>query len=235
MSVCDRFETEGLSHFLAGEPLDAHFQTCADCRAVQSSYQTIVAALGHARTAYAPPGAWEARVWAQIRNDEAGHTQAAGRWAFLRWGAGAIAVAAVAVFVVQSSGGPSSLELATTLAHGDGPVVRGGPSVGGPVLSAPPGTVLELSAKIPRKNKVSDLRVYRGSNELIFQCATSPACSRSRDGIEAKVTLDKPGTYRTVVLVSEGVLPPATGDLDADYAAALRAGAARESPPIEVL
>jgi hypothetical protein len=238
MSACDRFEAEGLARFVAGERLDPHFGTCPDCLQARTSYQAIVQTLGHARTAYAPSGDWETRVWARIRRngDPATAARMAGpRWAFVRWGAGAVAVAAVAVLVVQSSGGPAALELTTTLGHGSGPAVRGAPSSGGPVLSAAPGDLLELSARIPRRNKVSDLRVYRGNDELVFQCSTSPACTRTRDGIEARVTLDKPGTYRTMVLVSENTLPPSTGNLDADYAAALRAGTAHESPPIEVL
>jgi hypothetical protein len=48
------------------------------------------------------------------------------------------------------------------------------------------------------------------------------------------VTLDRAGTYRTVALAADA-LPAATGHLDADYAAARRAGPATESAPIEVL
>ena len=101
-------------------------------------------------------------------------------------------------------------------------------------MSAAPGDVLYLVAKVPR-GKLGDLRVYRGTNELVFHCARSPACVRSKDGLEARVTLDRAGTYRTLLIAADGELPAPSGDLDADYAEAMRSGKATESLPVEVL
>jgi hypothetical protein len=226
MTSCQRFELEGLPRFVAGEPLDGHFESCADCRSARASYQSLVHALELARKAYTPPGNWEARVWARIAR-----APARPQWTlWVGWATGTAVAAAAAVLVVQSAGGPSSLELATQLEVGNGPVVRGTPSVG-TAVSAVPGAVWRLTVTVPR-GKVGDLRVYRGNDDLVFQCANNP-CKHTGDGLEARVTLDKAGTYRTIGIAADQ-LPAATGNLDADYAAARRAGQAKVSAPIEV-
>jgi hypothetical protein len=229
MTSCDRFESEGLARFVAGQLLEPHFETCADCRAARASYEAVALALQQAREAYEPPGDWEAKVWARIQS---GRAPQRSRWAVLL-GVAATA-AALAVFFVSSVGGTDALTLSTNFERGSGLVVRGGASRGGDVQSAAPGDVLHLLVKVPR-GKVGDLRVYRGTNELVFQCAKSPACIHSKDGLEARVTLDRAGTYRAVIVAADKELPAVSGSLDADYAAALRSGPAKESAPIEVL
>jgi hypothetical protein len=233
MTSCQRFESEGLPRFVAGEALEGHFESCADCRTARARYQSLVRALELARNAYPPRGDWQARVWADIARSPASSRAARPRWApWLGWAAGAAAAAALALVAFQSVGGPASLEVSTRLEVGGGPVVRGASSVGSEVQYAVPGTVLHLVAKVPR-GKLGDVRVYRGNDTLVFQCASSKACQRSRDGLEARVTLDRAGSYRTLTLAADA-LPAATGNLDADYAAARRAGSALESAPIEV-
>jgi hypothetical protein len=229
MTDCQRFESEALSRFVADEPLDAHFDTCPDCRAARSAYEAMAAALKQARDEYSPPGDWEAKVWARIRRAEDGRTRL--RWpAFL--GAGAVA-AVLAVLVANPLGGPDSLALVTNqLEHGTGAAVRA--SAQGDVPSGAPGAVLHLVVDVPR-GKVGDVRVYRGANELVFQCATQPGCTHTRRGLEAHVRLDKTGTYRTLAIAADKELPAATGNLDTDYAAAMHTGAAKESAPLEVL
>ncbi len=230
MTACDRFETEGLARFVAGEPPDSHLEGCPDCQAGLARYQKVAEALREVKDVYDPPGDWEAKVWARLANEKPAPARA--RWPAL-FGLGA-AFAALAAFFLISTGGPDSLGLTSALERGGGPVVRGGPARQEEVQSAAPGDVLHLVAKVPR-GKLGDLRVYRGANELVFDCATSPACLRSKDGLEARVTLERAGTYRTLLLAADSQLPAATSDLDADYAAALRAGTAKESAPIEVL
>ena len=227
MTSCDRFESEGLVRFVAAEPLDAHFESCPDCRSARASYQALASALAGARDMYRPSRNWETQVWARIQ-------KAQGRqrpWAaFVGFGA---AAAAFAVLFTSSFGGPQALEIASLqLERASGTVVRA--SRAGEVKSAAPGDVLHLVVKVPRR-KVGDLRVYRGANELVFQCAKSPLCIRSRDGLEASVALDKPGLYRTIAIAADKELPPATGNLDRDYAAAMHSGSAQESVPVEVL
>jgi hypothetical protein len=230
MTACQRFEAEGLVRFVAGEPLDPHFDSCPDCRAARASYQAVALALEQARDAYTPPGDWEAKVWRKIQLGAVARRRP--RWpALLGFGA---TVAAMAVFLVTSMGGPEMLALSTNeVERGSALLVRGATG-GSNVRSAAPGNVWRLAIKVPR-GKLGDLRVYRGANELVFQCATSPACIRSKDGMEARVTLEKPGTYRALYMAADKQVP-ASGNLDADYAAAMRAGgAASESLPIEVL
>lgn len=227
MTACNRFETEGLERFVAGEPLDAHFESCPDCRSAVSSYRAVIRTLGAAGRMYEPPGNWEARVFARIQR------RRPARRRFFLGLAAALPVAAAAVFVLRSAGGVDALELDLSVSRGGGPAVRSAPSGGGTVLSAAPGDVLHLVARLPR-GKHGDLRLYRGDT-LVFQCRGSPKCVVSRDGLSADVPLERAGTYRTLVLASEQDVPQASGTLDADYAAALRAGEARQSPPIEVL
>ena len=229
MTSCHRFETEGLPRFVAGAPLDTHAQSCPDCQAALASYQKVADALHQAKEAFAPPGDWEAKVWSRIANQRAARPPA--RWALLGLGA---AFAALAIFFVSSVGGPDALALTSQVERSTGPRVRGGAGRPGEVVSAAPGDVLYLVAKVPR-GKLGDLRVYRGTNELVFHCARSPACVRSKDGLEARVTLDRAGTYRTLLIAADGELPAPSGDLDADYAEAMRSGKATESLPVEVL
>ncbi len=228
MTACDRFDSEGLARFVAGEPLDAHGESCPECRNRLASYQALATALGQAREMYSPPGNWEAQVWARIQRGKATSQR---RWApFV--GLAAAAAAAAVLFLTSSFGGPESLVLSTDFEGTSGATVRGGPSHGGNVQSAPPGAVWHVLAKVPR-GKVGDLRVYRGE-ELVFQCAAA-TCIHSKDTLEARVTLDRAGTYRAVAIAADVEVPAATGNLDADYAAAIRAGKATESAPVEVL
>jgi len=227
MTACNRFEAEGLERFAAGEPLDPHFESCADCRSALAGYRAVVRTLGAAGRMYDPPGDWEQRVFARIQR------RRAQRRRFFVGLAAALPVAAAAVFVLRSAGGGEAPELELSLSRGGGPAVRSGPSGDGSVVTAAPGDVLHLVARIPR-GKHGDLRLYRG-DALVFQCLKSPTCVVSRDGLSADVPLERAGTYRTLLLAAEGEVPEAAGTLDADYAAGLRAGEARQSPPIEVL
>ncbi|MGO9065206.1 MAG: hypothetical protein ACLQIH_10800, partial [Myxococcaceae bacterium] len=176
---------------------------------------------------YVPPGNWEAQVWARIKRGE-GTRQRPLAFVF---GLGAAAAALAILFSSTSLRGPEALALAVQVERGTGALVRGGASNG---ESAAPGDVLHLLVKVPR-GKLGDVRVYRGSDELVFQCATSPGCTHSQDTLEARVRLDRAGIYRTIAIAADKELPAATGSLDGDYAAARRAGSAQESPPLEVL
>ncbi len=230
MRTCDRFENEGLVRLVAGEPLDAHVEACSDCRAARANYEALASALGKAREAHEVPGAWEAQVWARIARQESVRPRS---WTLFA-GVGA-AIATLAVLFISSAGGPQVLELATVeVERGSGAVVRGATSPSGEVKNAAPGDVLHLVAKVPR-GKVGDLRVYRGADELVFQCATSSACIRTRDTLEARVSFERAGTYHVLALAADKALPKTTGNLDTDHAAGIRAGSTSESPPIDVL
>jgi hypothetical protein len=230
MNACERFETEGLARFVAGLPLDPHFEACTECRSAQGRYQAVASALHQAKDAYSPKGNWEAKVWAAIQRGE-GARRRSGLGVLLGLGA---SLAALALFFVTSAGGPGVLALTTNRIERVTAVVIRGPSAGGDVQSAAPGDVLHLVVTVPH-GKLGDVRVYRGADELVFQCVKSAACLKSKEGLEARVTLERAGIYRTVIIAADKALPLATGSLDADYAAAMRAGSAQESAPIEVL
>ncbi len=122
MTHCQRFEQEGLVRFVAGEPLDAHFDSCPDCQSARASYAALASALKDARDSYSPAGNWEAKVWARIQRGQ--DARRPRPWAaFAAFGASA---AALAVFFLTSSfGGPETLELATVqVERGSGVAVR---------------------------------------------------------------------------------------------------------------
>jgi hypothetical protein len=226
VSPCDRFEGEGLARFVAGEPPDPHLDSCPDCQAALASYKRVAAALAQALEA--PPRGWEAKVWAKLPEAS---VRPRVPWPIVL-GLGATLAALAVVFV--RTGGPETLALTAQLERGQRPLVRGSAPKAGEVQSAAPGDVLHLVAKVPRR-KLGDLRVYRGTEELVFQCATSAACTHFQDGLEARVPLLRLGSYRVLLIAADSALPAASGNLDADYAAALRAGTATESSSIEVL
>lgn len=120
MTACDRFETEGLARFVAGEPPDSHLEGCPDCQAGLARYQKVAEALREVKDVYDPPGDWEAKVWARLANEKPAPARA--RWPAL-FGLGA-AFAALAAFFLISTGGPDSLGLTSALERGGGPVVR---------------------------------------------------------------------------------------------------------------
>jgi len=221
MTGCQRFESEGLARFVAGQPLEPHFDSCADCRVARASYEAVAEALKQAREAYAPAGDWEAKVWARIQRGESARR----RFLWPAFLGVAATFTAIALILVGPTGGPSALMLSYNVKRGSQPMVRGD--------TAAPGDIVHLVALVPRGKK-GDIRVYRGTNELVFQCATSPSCIRSKDSLAANVSLDRAGTYRIITVAADTELPAASGSLDADYAAAMRSGTARESPPVEV-
>jgi len=71
--------------------------------------------------------------------------------------------------------------------------------------------------------------------ETVAKVETDPCAEATVAYAEARVTLDRVGTYRTLLIAADKGLPAATGNLDTDHAAAISAGAAQESAPIEVL
>ena len=228
MTPCDRFERENLVRFVAGEPLDAHVESCGECRAALDNYRNVAAALRQAQDGYPAPRDWEAKVWSKLPGERARRPRAP--WALVL-GLSAALAALVALFL-NVAAGPDTLALSQSVERGPGAIVRG-TATKGEAQSAAPGDVLHLVARVPR-GKLGDVRLYRGT-ELVFQCATSPRCIRSRDGLEARVTLDRAGTYRSLAIAADKALPEASGNLDDDYAQALRSGAAQESRPLEVL
>ena len=225
--TCERLERDDLLGHL-GEEMDPHVEQCHVCRATAYGYARLAAALAQESTRPLPPG-WKQRTLARI---EAEHTARRRRHAI---SAGmSLAAAAALILLVVRIGDPrhprgEMRELMLTLERVQG---RRGPS---DAFRAHPGDRLHASA--PAHAKHVELRLYRGSHDLMARCPETPAptCQRRGDTIALSWTFTALGTYRVVWLTSPSPLPPPSGDLDADVLAAEQAGArVSERGPIDV-
>jgi len=93
--------------------------------------------------------------------------------------------------------------------------------------SAVVGDTLRVSAA-GGDGSARELRLYRDNKAVVARCPGSDGCVRRDDSIELTVVLDKPGTYRSLVIVGPRAAPEPTGSLDDDAQAATAAGATVE-------
>jgi hypothetical protein len=209
MTRCERFEDEALLLLEQDLPLDEHFSSCPDCRALRASYERLRGAVSGLSEKEGPADGWQARVWERIER----RRERRGRWPW--WLAPAAAVAALlALFTVRAPvQGPPGLRVEVESAAS----VRRG-------VEAHPGDLLRLAATTAG-SRHTELRVYRNDSELILSCSTEPPCSRDGGELRAAVVLDGVGRYQSLLLVSGKSLPASASDLETDTRAALAAGA----------
>lgn len=134
-----------------------------------------------------------------------------GRWVAVAAPALA-AAAAVALWLGRDPRRADPDLLSVTVRAGEAPRRGGDPATVGDVLeaSAPAG---------------AELRVYRGDHALVVRCPGAATCSTSATAVQVAWPLNAPGRYRAVALSGSAVPAVSTsGDLDADLAAAARAG-----------
>jgi len=226
--TCERLERDDLLGHL-GEEMDPHVEQCHVCRATAYGYARLAAALAQESTRPLPPG-WKDRTLARIQSERTArrrrHAISAGM---------SLAAAAALLLVVAKHIGdpghhpPGEGELVVTLERVQG---RRGPS---DAFRAHPGDRLHASA--PAHAKHVELRLYRGSYDLVARCPGMPApiCQQRGGAIELSWTFAVLGTYRAIWLTSPTALPSPSGDLDADVLAAEQAGArVMEEDPIDV-
>ncbi|MGA9525242.1 MAG: hypothetical protein WBV82_27535, partial [Myxococcaceae bacterium] len=150
-TACGRFEAEGLERIERGEPLDDHFRECTPCRTAVDAYERLRTGLAALPPEGAPPGDWEARVWAEIRRRDTKRRT---------WRLAPIAVAGLAAALVVTVW-PGRVEqpgLQIQVRSRAAEVVRS--------VSAKPGDVLQVrgtTGDLPH----AELRVYR-DGALIF-------------------------------------------------------------------
>lgn len=213
---CERWETDGLLALERGETLDPHFDTCPDCLAARSAGEAVVARLLQASAGWQPPGDWEARVFARIARE-----QPARRFAWWQVLFPVLAAAGLAIWLARPAtpgGGadPNAAPLGLSLSVVDAAqVVRG--------ENPKPGDALSLRVAVGGAAHVG-LRVYRDDRTLVFACGHADACPRTGDEVVTRVTMDAPGTYRTLLMGGAAALPAPAGSLDADMARAREAG-----------
>ena len=166
----------------------------------------LEAELGKLGAEHAPPVGWEARVLAEAV------VPRRRRWWLVALPAFAGAATIALVILWPRAPKPPPLALSLSLEHG-GPIVRG--------TTAHPGDVLHASAT---GGDYRAVWIYRNDTELVVACPTS-TCS---------ATLAAVGDYSVVALSASAPLAAPTGKLDADVAAASRAGATYQIEPVLV-
>ena len=213
MNRCELFEDEGVLKLERGVPLESHFDECADCLDARRAYDYLIRELGRLDAETEPSPAWQAGVWSRLAEERDRPTRQWSRWLMP---AGAIAAAAALIVAVWLGRTPEALSLTAEVHAGRTPVQRG--------ADAHRGDELRVSATIAGQPH-AHLRVYFNDSELVADCVAGVSCTRQGDGISMTVALSSVGTYRPVLVVSGGTIPPATGTLDRDAAAAIAASA----------
>lgn len=210
MSRCTRFENEGLLQLERGEPLDPHFEECADCRAARTQYERLKHAIGQLDNDLQPSSDWQQRVVRKVEQGNAAQTNKT------RWWTGGVALAASALFatwLLNANRTPNGV-LTHELFESD-VVYRG--------TTAKRGDRLRLNGRVEHVRH-SELRLYRDDNVLVFACGDTPPCRNDGGVTIADVTLSAFGTYQAVLVMSDEAIPLATGQLDGDLLAAREAG-----------
>lgn len=225
---CGRFEREGLLLLEQGRPLDPHFDTCADCRAVRAEYEALQAGIGDLGRAYTGRTDWQARVWAGVaRMGE----RRASPWRRLLWLAVPAGLTAAVLLVLLRPGpGPQQSGPALALAFhrpGDGVEAMRGEH-------ARPGDVLDVTIRTGGAAHV-ELRIYRDDQALLVRCTDQPPCVRRDDGLTATISLEARGRYQIAFLYGPQPLPAPGASLDDDLARARAAGATVELRELDVL
>ena len=156
--------------------------------------------------AHEPKPGWQARVLAATSPATPARRP---RWWWFALPALAVAAIVAIVIGTRKPAEPDVLALAIDLRSGSA-VVRG--------TSAKVGDVVHATASGGRHRAVW---IYRDDRVLVLACPGAPAGCVARDGtLSGEVTLDAPGRYTVIALDGDAPLPPPTGSLDGDLAAA---------------
>ena len=161
-----------------------------------------------------PPAGWQARVLAATAPKRR-----------VRWwwfALPAVAIATVIALVVMRQDDPQQLALAVEI-ESSGTVMRGS--------SAKVGDVIKATVK---GGKHRTIWIYRDDHELVLACPGSTDCRLAPRTMTGRATVHVPGRYSIVVTTSDSPLPPPTGSLDADVAAAHAAKATSKMSTVEV-
>lgn len=218
MSLCERFEQEGLLKLEQGESfdqeLDQHINGCADCRVARRSYQTIIQEMNNMQEQWKAPRGWQERVWQTIAVRE----QKNG-WSKYRSVLPALsAVASIAVvFLLVTVMWPTDNEISIDISiEPGGSVTRG--------VQASSGDKLIIDAAIG-ETKYAEVLIYRNDNELVLRCSDKPPCNRRGNRISAELYLERMGSYQPMLVLSESTIPEHVSDLDQTAKIILESGA----------
>ncbi len=226
--ACERFETEGLLALERDEPLEPHFETCADCLEARAAYARLAEQLTETGRTWTPPADWEARVFARVAQTASAPRRSVWRWLMPALG---LASAVVVGLVLTRSGPSGSASGAPVVELG---VERGTQQMRG---DAPrPGDTLVLKARV-ENGETAAVRVYRNDRTLVFACHDEPGCERTRgderEEVLVRVPLAAPGEYRALVVVGfEGpAIDPPLAILDQEFERVRKLGRHVQTPP----
>lgn len=225
---CTRFEREGLQAYMRDMTLDSHFETCGDCRARREQYARLERDLTDLGLDDRPPANYQARVWARIAERRTATKPWYQRWWWLVLPAPVVAAMAIILALPDERANLDMVELRYDIVQPSDAIRRRGHG------TARPGDVLSLHASTGEARK-TELRVYRGEDELVLQCSNEPPCERRDGTLLAKTVLLSRGEYQVLLLASDEPLPAPAPSLAHDIAMAEQRGAVIErSEPIEV-
>lgn len=238
---CDLFERDGLLQLERGVALDPHFATCPDCKEARRAYAQLGQHIAELDTDREPSPAWKARVWERVGQQRRSDSIAAlvgGRSTERRPSLGWVtAIAAMVVAIVGWFGATlmwhhQGVAVVPTTPTVSAEIYRGQASMRGD--DAHPGDQLRTRAMVVGYEH-AELRVYFNDKELIAQCSADTTCARQENAISMTTTMRSFGSYRPVLIVSNGSIPAAVAGLDQDAAAAIKAGAVvKAGDPIPV-
>lgn len=193
--------------------------------AESESYRGLMDELAAAGDDREPSFGWQSRVRAAIA-ERARARHARRRRIVVYFSSAALAASILAVLTLRSPDLPRAASLTVAVVAGSGAPRRGD--------EAKPGDVLHLEAEAGGAEH-AELRVYRGTGELVLRCSSEAPCKRGEDHLEASLALLAMGTYQALLVTAPGPLPEPAGDLNRDTERVSAAGGAvRLAPPIDV-
>jgi hypothetical protein len=195
-----------------GATLDAHVEQCEDCSARVRGYQRIADMIAAAATMHEPPADWKQRTLARVRAARARRR----RTTVLSMVGASAAASAALIFYMHMQGDAESPGPALAMEIVDRGGWRG---------DAHPGQEVHARAILAGEPHF-EIRVYRGSRELLVRCpdAGPPVCLEA-DRTLLVWTVPTVGTYQVVFLVSQQPIVAPRGSFNDDTAAATAGGA----------
>jgi len=233
---CDRFERERLADTLddhgrgspdhgGPEELAAHLESCADCRADRLRYERIAHALADLGDGVQRRSDHVARVLTTAAADPSLRRAPPRltRRAAQRIGPVlAVAAAIAVVWWLRRDRAPEAPRFAVEIVARGPRRLRSDPQWGDPQR----GDRVRVTAR-----PGAALWIYRNDRELLRACPRD--CHRDGDRLVTELDLDSIGRYQIVWLSTDAV-PPPTGNVERDIAAARAAGAVHELRDVDV-
>lgn len=207
--TCHRLDDDGALAELDGT-IDAHVETCDDCRARRGRYERIAGMIAAGVTGHRLPADWNQRTLARVRA-----VRIARRRRTVTAAVAGAALAIVGFLIVRGREPPRAApQLAMQIVAQAG--WRG---------EAHSGEELRARAMLAGE-PYFEIRVYRGARELLVRCpAAGPPECLDPDRSLLVWRIPSVGTYQVVLLVSQQAIAAPRGSLDDDVAAATAAGA----------